>query len=142
MAEGVFIGNFETYTRCSWVADEEKKKQKKVLGVFNGIFWVALFGGIVFLMFLKGDLKKSFGNPDLFERFFNMKSKFHYLTCVNCLKSRIFQWFFFSKFFFNFQDFSKYRVFWLKLSKSRFYQDCRFFDNPDNTWNLFEFCKQ
>ena len=33
---GVFYGNKETYTRCSWVLDEEQNK--KVLGFFMVVY--------------------------------------------------------------------------------------------------------
>ena len=33
---GVFISNFEAYTRYSWIADKkQKKKEKNVLSVFK-----------------------------------------------------------------------------------------------------------
>ena len=44
---------FKSYTRYSWVADEEQKK--KVLGVFYGSFLVVLLKGAMdFLISLKG----------------------------------------------------------------------------------------
>ena len=39
----VFYGSLQTYTRYSWVADEEQKK--KVLGVIYGSLWVILLKG-------------------------------------------------------------------------------------------------
>ena len=45
---GVYIGNFETYSRYSRVADEEQKKD---------------IGVIAFLNSLKGTILKEFGKP-------------------------------------------------------------------------------
>ena len=51
---GVFYGSLETYTKYSWVADEEQKK-KKVLCVFYRSLWVTymLKGAIAFSNSLK-----------------------------------------------------------------------------------------
>ena len=56
-------GDFKTYTRYSWTADEEQKK--KVLGVSNGRFLRGVVGrGNSLFNFLKGGhLKKKFGKP-------------------------------------------------------------------------------
>ena len=53
---GVFISYFETYSRYSWVAEEEQKK-----GVLN----YSLVGGgkNLFNFFKGGNLKKKFGKP-------------------------------------------------------------------------------
>ena len=46
---------FETYTRYSGVVDEEQKKEKNVLGAFNGNFSSNLVeGGHSFFNFFKG----------------------------------------------------------------------------------------
>ena len=61
-ASGVLLVVFKTYTRYSWVADEEFKK--KVLGVLNGCFWVVLLEeAIAFFNFCKGGTIKKFGKP-------------------------------------------------------------------------------
>ena len=55
MISGVFMCNFKTYTRYSWVADEEQKKDLRCVKV-----------AIAFLNSLKGTTwKKSLGNPGL-----------------------------------------------------------------------------
>ena len=52
-----FYGSLQTYTRYSWVADEEQKK--KVLGIIYGSLWVILLkGAMTFLIFLKGAICK------------------------------------------------------------------------------------
>ena len=54
---GVFYGSLQTFTRYSWVADEEQKK--KVLGVICGSLWVILLkGAMTFLISLKGVICK------------------------------------------------------------------------------------
>ena len=59
-----FNSNFETYTRYSWVANEE---QKESLKCFKCSFLSSLVGGSnSFFNFFKGAiLKKSLGNPAL-----------------------------------------------------------------------------
>ena len=63
----IFNGCLETYTRYSWVADEDSKK-KKVLGVFHGWYFLSnlVEGGHGFFNFFKGGhLQKSLGNSDV-----------------------------------------------------------------------------
>ena len=58
----IFISNLKTYTRFSWVADKNQKK--KVIGVLNGSI---VGGGNSLLNFFKGGnlKKKCLGNPDI-----------------------------------------------------------------------------
>ena len=62
-----FLWKLPTYTRYSWVADEEQKK-KKILGITYGSLWVILLKGtMTFLISLKKAIcKKSLGNPGLY----------------------------------------------------------------------------
>ena len=69
----LFISNFETYTRYSWVADEE---QKKVLGILNvsSLSSHVGWGNGLFDFFKGGNLKKKcLGNPGI-EHFIMLKS--------------------------------------------------------------------
>ena len=57
---GVFNGSLEIYSRYSWVADVKQiKKKEKVLDVFYGNFWVIfLKGAMALLISLKGAICK------------------------------------------------------------------------------------
>ena len=60
---GDFCENCETYTRYSWVADKEQKKN--MLSVLNGSFLSSLVGegNSLLSLFERGNLKKQFGKP-------------------------------------------------------------------------------
>ena len=61
--KGVFIVNFEIYTRYFGVVEEELKKSSQVVLMVD--FWVVLFMGFSFSISLKGPSEKRLGNPDL-----------------------------------------------------------------------------
>ena len=59
---GVLISNFESYTRYSWVADQEQNKN--VLGILSDSFLESLIGrGHGLLLLLKGAIWKKKEKP-------------------------------------------------------------------------------
>ena len=61
MVLGVYISNFETYTRYFWVAYEKQKSKKNLGGDLP--LKLSKKGDLLFKLSKGGDLKKEFSKP-------------------------------------------------------------------------------